>query len=178
GGQATYTTSGLSAGTHTITARYSGDANFNVNASATPLSENITSANTAFVQQAYVDLLHRSADPGGLIAWVNALDSGSLTRTQVSMGIEGSQEFRGVEVQGLYERFLHRSADPAGLGGGVSFLMNGGSIEQLEAILIGSTEYFQTRAGGTNDGFLNALYEDVLHRPIDQQSHDRLIQFL
>jgi len=65
----------------------------------------------------------------------------------VAQGIEGSQEYKGVEVEGLYERFLPSApADPAGFGRRRQFLLNGGSIEQLEAILIGSTEYFQNRA--------------------------------
>src|SRR5262249_25839150 len=39
--------------------------------------------------------------------------------------------------------------------------------EQVEAILAGSPEYFQVRAGGSTDGFLNALYQDALQRAVD-----------
>ena len=33
--------------------------------------------------------------------------------------------------------------------------------------LTGSAEYFQNRGGSTNDGFLSALFQDALGRPID-----------
>jgi hypothetical protein len=49
----------------------------------------------------------------------------------------------------------------------IGFLNRGGTVEQLEAILIGSAEYFSSRGGGTVNGFLQALYGDVLRRPID-----------
>jgi hypothetical protein len=44
---------------------------------------------------------------------------------------------------------------------------DGGTVEQLEAILAGSAEYFQNQAGGTNDGFIIALYQDALNRAAD-----------
>src|SRR5262249_4498974 len=34
-------------------------------------------------------------------------------------------------------------------------------------LLIGSGEYFQSRGGSTNDGFLTALYSDALGRAVD-----------
>jgi hypothetical protein len=37
----------------------------------------------------------------------------------------------------------------------------------LAAMLASSPEYFQTRGGGTNDGFLNAVYQDSFKRAID-----------
>src|SRR5207249_2087193 len=43
----------------------------------------------------------------------------------------------------------------------------GGTIEQVETLLTGSPEYFQNRGGGTNDGFLDALYKDALNRAVD-----------
>jgi Domain of unknown function (DUF4214) len=83
------------------------------------------------------------------------------------LDIEGSMEFRADEVRGLYTQFLHRAADSAGLAGFTNFLANGGTVEQVEAIMVGSPEYFQHRGGGTNDGFLNALYQDALNRAVD-----------
>src|SRR5207253_9455104 len=47
-----------------------------------------------------------------------------------------------------------------------------------EAAVAGSPEYFQIRGGGTNDGFLSALYQDALGRAIDasgQASFTRLL---
>jgi acyl-CoA thioesterase-1 len=42
-----------------------------------------------------------------------------------------------------------------------AFLGSGGTVNQLEAVLFGSPEYYR-QAGGTAAGFLDALYQDVL----------------
>src|SRR5207237_331630 len=62
---------------------------------------------------------------------------------------------------------LHRVADLSGLNASVQALSTGGTDEQVQVAITGSPEYFQTRGGGTNDGFLKALYQDALGRAID-----------
>ena len=42
-------------------------------------------------------------------------------------------------------------------------------MEQAESVIFGSAEYYANRGGSTPYGFLNALYEDILHRPLDAQ---------
>src|SRR5439155_26675051 len=37
----------------------------------------------------------------------------------------------------------------------------------VKAIILSSPEYYQARGGNTDDGFLNALFQDTLGRPID-----------
>jgi len=123
-------------------------------------------ANQRFVAQVYLDLLHRPVDQLGLNAFTGMLNQG-VSRGQVVLNIENSMEFRADEVRGLYNQFLHRAADTGGLTGFTNFLANGGTLEQVEAIMVGSPEYFQQRGGGTNDGFLNALYQDALNRAVD-----------
>jgi len=125
-----------------------------------------TSPNQNFVDQVYRDVLHRPPDPGGLAAWTNALNSGQLDREEVVVGILGSPEGLRTQVNDLYLRFLNRPADPTGLAGWTAFLADDHSNLELAAQLIGSAEYFQTQGGGTALGFLNAVYEDVLCRPI------------
>src|SRR5262249_59350214 len=49
----------------------------------------------------------------------------------------------------------------------VGFLRSGGTVAQVKAVFLGSAEYFQNRAGGTNDGLVTALYRDVLGRDAD-----------
>ena len=39
----------------------------------------------------------------------------------------------------------------------------------MQADFVGSQEYFEKQGGGTNDGFLTALYGNVLGRPVDPQ---------
>ena len=49
----------------------------------------------------------------------------------------------------------------------VSFLNVGGTAEQLESILLGSDEFFAAHGSDNHNGFLPALYQVVLQRPID-----------
>jgi uncharacterized repeat protein (TIGR01451 family) len=49
-------------------------------------------SNEAFVDNLYTDLLGRPADPGSEQAWVNALNSGQLTRAQVAQSFLNSSE--------------------------------------------------------------------------------------
>lgn len=135
------------------------------------------SPNQAFIMQAYLDLLGRAVDPSGLATWTAFLNNGG-TREQVALGIEGSQEYRQHVVQQLYTQYLQRPADPNGLANYAAFLGAGGTIEQVAAGLAGSDEYFQVRGGGTNTGFLTALYQDVLSRPIDASGLATYSQFL
>jgi uncharacterized protein (TIGR03118 family) len=122
--------------------------------------------NQRFVDLVYQNLLNRQADASGLAFWSNQLEQG-VTRTQVVAGIQSSTEFLTIEVQNVYAQFLHRAADPSGLSSWVSALQNGTTVRQLQANIAGSTEYFQNRGGGTNNGFLTALYQDALNRGVD-----------
>jgi hypothetical protein len=125
-----------------------------------------TASEEHFVMQVYLDLLQRPAEPTGLATWTAALAQG-VSRAQMAQAIEDSPEFRSAQVGNLYATFLHRSADPSGLNTFIAFLASGGTVEQVAEILTGSQEYFLTRGGGTNDGFLDALFRDALNRAVD-----------
>jgi hypothetical protein len=164
GGMATFTTVALSLGGHSLNAVYSGDANHTASSSS---GESVTvgTPNERFVGGLYQTLLQRQPDPGGLAGWTAALDRG-VRRSQVALEIEESLEARALEVQALYHRFLHRDADPSGLNTFVAFLGAGITVEEVSTILMGSPEYLQAH-GGTNQGFIAALYADTLNRSPD-----------
>jgi hypothetical protein len=128
-------------------------------------SEDNFSANEKYVAALYRDLLKRDADPAGLAGFTSLLDHGG-TRQQVSQLLLGSQEYRARVVEDAYISLLHRHADAAGLNGFVGFLGAGGTIEQMEAMIAGSNEYQTLHAAG-DDGFVTALYADVLERAPD-----------
>jgi uncharacterized delta-60 repeat protein len=127
----------------------------------------ITDNNRRFVTHLYLDLLERSPDSGGLTAFTTALNQNQLTRMQLVQAFTSSVEYHTLVVQGFYGRLLGRPADSFGLNSWVSFLNQGGTADQLEAIFLGSAEYFNGRGGGTANGFLQALYTDILGRAID-----------
>jgi uncharacterized protein (TIGR03118 family) len=123
-------------------------------------------ANQRFIAQVYLDLLHRPVDPTGLNAFSALLGQG-VSRNQVVLDIESSMEFRTDQVQALYQQYLHRAADPGGLAAFTNLLASGATVEQVAALIAGSPEFFQHQGGGTNTGFLSALYQDALHRGVD-----------
>src|SRR5262249_2435692 len=130
------------------------------------LADTLTTENQRYVNLLYLQLLGRAADAGGLNAFVGLLEQATLTRGQVALAIANSDEYRNIVVRNLYRTLLGREAEQAGLDFFVSFLRAGGTVPQLKAVLIGSAEYFQ-KNGGTNDGFVTALYRDVLGRAAD-----------
>jgi hypothetical protein len=84
-----------------------------------------------------------------------------------------SSEYRSNFVQSLYGALLGRPASPSEISALVAALTGGATDEEIIAIIVGSVEYFHLH-GDTNALFLNALYEDLLGRPID---HDALAFF-
>ncbi len=98
-----------------------------------------------------------------------------MTRELVALGIESSLEFRADEVQALDQQYLHRPADSTGLVGFTGFLMNGGTVEQVAAMLAGSSEFFQQQAQRTDAGFVQALFQDALHRPASMAKRQKLV---
>ena len=126
----------------------------------------VTSPTQAFISQAYLDLLNRPVDAGGLAAWTAVINQGG-SHQQVITGIESSLEYREAEAGQLYTQLLHRPADAGGLTVWGQFLANGGSYQQAAALIAGSNEFFATQGGSTVSGFLNALFEDALGRQPD-----------
>jgi hypothetical protein len=122
--------------------------------------------NQQFINQLYRDLLGREADAGGLTYWDAQLTAG-LPRALLALQIEQTPEYVRRTVSSLYNRYLHRAADAGGLSYFSQLMLQGVTIEQVAAVLIGSNEFFVVQGGGTNNGFLNALYQDALGRPID-----------
>jgi PKD repeat protein len=126
----------------------------------------VGSANDLFVNQVYLDLLHRLVDSGSLAYWEGQLNGG-LPRSLVALAVESSLEFRTNLVTNAYKGLLKRAPDPGALSFFTNFLATGGTAEQMQVMLVSSPEYYQNRGGGTRIGFLNALWQDALGRTID-----------
>jgi hypothetical protein len=170
GGRATFTSSTLSIGAHSITAVYSGDTNFMGSTSPALVQTVQQSAplNQAYVTQLYVSVLQRQPDPAGLTFWTNQLNQNLATMSQVALGFTTSPEFRMLEVQDVYQQYLHRSADPIGLSGWTQYLVQGHTVEQLQAEIVASQEYLQRRLGGNTANFLGTVIMDTFNRSVTQ----------
>lgn len=73
----------------------------------------------------------------------------------------------------LYTAIFAREADYAGLGFWIDHLDDGFSMNYVASRFIDSDE-FRSKFGNNlpNQGFVEALYENVLHRPLDQAGFD------
>jgi hypothetical protein len=119
-----------------------------------------------WLTQAYKDVLGRPIDDGGQGIWMKALNHG-LSRQFVVRSIVNGQEFQTHEINQIYLGLLHRPADTQGQNIALNALAQGNTVEQIKAVLMGSSEYYFGRGGGTAFGFLNAVYNDALGRPLD-----------
>lgn len=121
--------------------------------------------NAQWVEHVYEDGLGRPADPGGLIYWSAQLNAGH-SRTEVATSLLSSREAREFTVKTVFEEFLDRPIDPGAKKYYADLLDQGDTLDHVKSLILGSTEYYN-KAGGTNDGFLQKLYQDVLHRDVD-----------
>lgn len=130
--------------------------------------------NAQFIANVYERLLDRPPDPGAL-GWVELLANGVAPSTVIG-DIEQSTEYLTDVVTSLYQHYLGRGLDP-GAFGWVNLLADGTSIEQVTADIVASPEYYGDK-GGSNFGFVNGLYGDILDRNADPGGLNAWLAFL
>ncbi len=118
-----------------------------------------------YVDAVYSLVLGRAPDVTGLDYWSGQLDLGVPRSTLINL-IDHSAEYFGTIIQPAYLQFLGRAADQNGLAYWTNRLIDGLTDEQLEADFIGSAEFYQ-KAGATDKGWVDALYQSLLSRPAD-----------
>jgi V8-like Glu-specific endopeptidase len=133
--------------------------------------------NSDFVTQLYQNVLHRAPDSAGEQGWTNQLNGG-VSRAQVLIGFSDSLENK-LDTQGtigdpnmdeayrLYQAALDRAPDMPGLGGWTAQLDNGATPLQVAQGFVSSNEFTQLFAGLDTKGFVDQLYQNVLHRAPD-----------
>jgi hypothetical protein len=128
-----------------------------------------------FINSVYEQLLERPADPNGLAIFSNVLDSGG-TDFDVAYDIDTSPEYYTDLVGSYYESYLSRPPDSQ-VSAFVADLVGGATDQQVQAILLGSPEFFHD-AGGTNADFVNSLYQILLNRSPNPQELDNDVSLL
>jgi hypothetical protein len=173
-GTATLPTSTLTLGQSIVIATFTGSGTNPLTATAR-LTYHVfsTDANTNYVNQLYLTFLGRNADSRGLALFTGQLAAG-MSRATVVKEITSSTEFLTDIVQNEYARVLRRAPDSGGMQTALTFLQNGGTVEQLDCNLASSPEFFNAEGGGTNQGFVNALYRAKLGRSPDAGSQTYL----
>jgi hypothetical protein len=118
----------------------------------------------AFVDQVFMDLLGRSADPNAMNLFVEQLDRGAMSRMDFARLMMSSPEYRTKLVQGWFHQFLGRDADPEALSFFQGALDDGASNGILIGLLVSSDEYFEVRAGGDEQILIGLLLPAILGR--------------
>jgi hypothetical protein len=119
--------------------------------------------NTCLIYSLYRDILGRQADSAGLAAGLIYL--GSHTHGEYALTLLTLDEYRILLIRGWYHGFLGRPATMGEIDTQLSSLNGGAKDENVMAFILGSGEYFnQARVGGTNSGFVTAIYQDLLGR--------------
>lgn len=123
---------------------------------------------SAWVSGMYQDLLGRSPDQAGLDQWVHELETGTSPST-VAQGFAASQEREGQRVVNDYVTLLGRTPSAAEVDAWVNAFEHGLTNDDVESGFVGSSEFYHAHGGNKAD-FLNAAYQDILHRNPDSEA--------
>jgi hypothetical protein len=132
----------------------------NAGDSSTPVGGPL-SGTPAFVTHMFVDLLGRAPSASEAATFAGITDGTS--RTAAATALLTSAEYRGNLVSGYYALLLHRGASLAEIGFWMPAFIASLTDEQVEAQILASPEYFAI-AGGTNAGWVQRAYADLLGR--------------
>ncbi|MDZ4781753.1 MAG: DUF4214 domain-containing protein [Planctomycetia bacterium] len=116
----------------------------------------------AWVKRLYLDVMGRPAANAETDYWTDRLGAG-VTKTSIALSLINSRERRAAAVDDYYQKVLGRNVDPSGLEFWLNVWDATGGPEVVRASLIGSGEYFH-KAGGTKQGAIQSLYNDLLRR--------------
>lgn len=127
----------------------------------------VTSANARYIADAYQTLLGRPADDAGLDYQLARLAAGGdRTREAMAWSLAFSPEGSGLEVTRAYSDLLGRAPDGAGATYWTAHLQGHGVVD-LRVLLLSSDELRLRSGGGTDTGWVGALYSAVLGRGPD-----------
>ena len=148
-----------------------------ISASAIEFDGVANSANARWLVSLYEAVFARPADLGGLDHWLARIAAGGeQSRLVVARSFLNSDEGSRNEAVIAYEELLGRAPDPSGLEFWTIFLRTG-SVNTLRFQHLASAEYYQ-KTGGTNQGFVEQLYLDILGRGIDPEGLDFYVGLL
>jgi len=115
-----------------------------------------------FIRSVYIDTLNRAASDGEVSYWSGRLQAGA-SRSAVANTIVSSRERRTAVIDDYYRQYLGRPAEAAGVEFWLNVWQTHNGPDVVRAGLIGSGEFYATQ-GGTDDGAIRGLYQNVLGR--------------
>ena len=144
-----------------------------------PLLPNLTQGtpDQRYVYEVLTDTLQRPVSMDEVNYWTGQyLKNGRDPQTFGSILLESTPpyEYRRGEIESAFRTYLHRDADATGEAYFLDLINNTqgihsgpGTERRTAAILISSQEYYVDRGGGTDAGFIKAVFEDALKREPD-----------
>ena len=137
--------------------------------------------NSDFVTAIYRNVLHRDPDSSGKDFYTNQINSGvsrgdvllalsessehaSLVAAKLPMGGEFVVNNAAATIEAIYDTFLGRLPDESGLTRWIAAAKNGTTIQQIADSFAQSPEFIQKNAGTNDSVFVQALYQNTLHR--------------
>ncbi len=139
--------------------------------SAVTIKDSTGTQDQRYINDVFFELLNRPADPGALSFFAPQIAAGTakevvLLEIETSVNAAGRNEYQDNTVNNVFQQFLGRNADLGALNFYDAQLTSGTGIQQIQAQVIGSDEYF-ANAGTTNNGFVEAMYRDIVNREPD-----------
>ncbi|MDY3561942.1 DUF4214 domain-containing protein [Gemmata sp. JC673] len=135
-----------------------------------------SAADVVTIDPAYREFLGRDIDQTGKVYYAQRLDAGA-TSAQVALEIQNSDEGQAFKVTDAFAELLGRAPGDRAAGF-IAGLRQGMTQDQIRAAIAGSDEFFQLKGGGTNAGYLSALYKVALGRDIGSgELATRMAQF-
>jgi hypothetical protein len=112
-------------------------------------------ANVNWLVGLYTDVLGRSPDQGGLVAWNRVLQQG-VPPIQIAQAFVHSNEGLAIQAATAYQTVLGRSADPGGLAYWTGQLQQGLSVEQLRVLFGTSGEFIAKQASQAAPSYIGS----------------------
>lgn len=131
-------------------------------------STHIMAGASEFVTAAYYDVLGRAPESQTVIDnWAMAMTAG-MSRVAMASAFNNSDEYRLKKITEAYANALHRAPEQAGIDYWMGELRRGRlSPEDLYSTFLYSDEMYMVQGGGTNAGYVTALYRELLGRDPD-----------
>jgi hypothetical protein len=127
-------------------------------------TDQVVDREDVFVLAAYREFLRREIASTELAVLQTPLAT-PAQREAFVLTLFGSQEYRDQFVRDLVDGLLGRTATGADLATYGGIFQSQGGAAALGAVLA-SGEYFDAFSGGTNSGWVTAIYQDILNRAV------------
>ena len=126
----------------------------------------VFSSSKFFVMQLYRDTLYREGETQGVQYWQQLIDSGKLTRAQLTLTFLDAPEFHASSgaIERLYFGALGSMPEVSFISATLEQMHSGTSLAQLAQTLVASTSFTNIYGQLSNTAYVDALYQHVLQR--------------